>query len=406
MIDILVVSHACLTAINRAPYRRLARMGWNIEIVTADRIATGDITRDADPAAPDDPPIHFLPMRGRNLRFWRFAGLRQVLNRRRPRILMLDYDPGTRIALEAGWWARRHGAHVACLSYDNIVRSVPEELRHSPAAAARAGVVRVMSAAARAVVDHIFVLSSDGAKVMQRFGFAGRVSTIPLGFDPAIFRVDEAARTRVRHALGLRDVTFAYFGRLIPEKGAHELLRALHAIRDRPWQLLMDRFRDYTHPYTREIERLVQELGLGDRIVYFDASHEEIADYMNAADVVVMPSTSTHRFKEQYGRVATEAMACGRLIIVSSSGALPEIVGDAGLVVPEAELPRLHEHLALVLNDPSIVERLGRRGAERAHRHFSLPVQVRMMDQVFRQWYQPAPALRDSAPTLPASATA
>jgi glycosyltransferase involved in cell wall biosynthesis len=398
MIDILVVSHACLTAINRAPYRRLSEMGWRVEIVTADGIRTRDITRDPDPAAADDPPMHFLPLRGGNMRFWRFLGLRRVLDRRRPRIVMLDYDPGTRMALEAGYWARRHGARVACLSYDNIVRSVSGELRRSPMSAAQAVIVRAMSAAARAVVDHIFVLSSDSADVMRGFGFTGRVSRIPLGFDPAIFRVNEAARARVRRALDLREVTFAYFGRLIPEKGAHNLLHALHALRDRPWQLLMDRFRDYTHPYTREIGRLVEELNLSDRIVYFDASHEEIADYMNAADVVVMPSVTTARFKEQYGRVAQEAMACGRMVVVSNSGALPELVGDAGVVVPEGDRAALVDALDRALADPPLRAAYGRRGSDRAQAELSLAVQCARMHEQFGRWHSPsgrAPALAE-----------
>jgi glycosyltransferase involved in cell wall biosynthesis len=247
-----------------------------------------------------------------------------------------------------------------------------------------------MSMAARALVDHIFVLSGDSAAVMRGFGFDGRVTRIPLGFDREIFRVDDAARSRVRRALGLNAVTFAYFGRLIPEKGAHALLHALHTLRERPWQLLMDRFRDYRHPYTREVERLVGELGLADRIVYFDASHEEIADYMNAADVVVMPSVTTPRFKEQYGRVAQEAMACGRMVIVSDSGALPELVGDAGLVVPEGNRAALEGALARALDEPGLRVSYGRRAEERAHAELSMDVQCARMHEQFARWASPS----------------
>jgi glycosyltransferase involved in cell wall biosynthesis len=137
---------------------------------------------------------------------------------------------------------------------------------------------------------------------------------------------------------------------------------------------------------------MIGALGLSDRVVYFDAPHDEVADYMNAADVVVMPSVTTERFKEQYGRVAPEAMACGRLVITSDSGALPELVGDTGIVVPESELPRLHATLARVLDDPALVDRYSPRAAERARTQLSLPVQVRMMEDVFRRWHVPARA--------------
>ncbi|HEX2779503.1 MAG TPA: glycosyltransferase family 4 protein [Gemmatimonadaceae bacterium] len=392
MIDVLVVSHACVTAINRIPWRRLAELGWTVEIVTAPELVTREIVRRADPPQPDDPPLHFLPLSGPNLRFWRFVGLRALIARRRPKIVMLDYDPGTLITLETGMALAGSGAHIACLSYDNIVRRVTDELRQSPAAGARTMTVRAMSALAARFVDHVFVLSSDSAEVMHHFGFAGRTSRIPLGFDPALFRPDEATRSRVRAELGLHSPTFAYFGRVVPEKGAHLLLEALARMRDREWQLLLDHFSDYKHPYVRELAEAVDRLGLRDRVVYFDAPHERMGEYMNAADIVVMPSRSTPRWKEQYGRVAQEAMACGKVVVVSTSGALPELVGDAGVVVPEEQLDRLDVALRGLLEDAPLRERLGRLGAARAHEQLSLTVQVRLIHERFLKWSAPSRA--------------
>ena len=100
MIDLLVVSHACATATNRAPYRVLATQGWNVEIATAARLALADITRESDPPAPDDPPMHYLPLHAKTPRFWHFDGLGALIESRRPRVVLLDYDPGTRLGLE------------------------------------------------------------------------------------------------------------------------------------------------------------------------------------------------------------------------------------------------------------------------------------------------------------------
>ena len=394
MIDILVVSHACVTAINRIPWRRIAAMGWNLEIVTATQLTTRELVRPADPPAPDDPPIHLLPLTGPNLRLWRFAGLRELIAKRRPKIIMLDYDPGTMITLEAGIATAGSGTRIACLSYDNIVRDVLTELRESPAAGARALAAQAMSRVASRFVDHVFVLSEDSARVMRHFGFGDRTSRIPLGFDPVLFRPDEEARTRIRAQLGLRSLTFAYFGRVVPEKGAHVMLEALARLRDREWQILLDHFSDYQHPYTRELANAVERLGLQDRIVYFDAPHERMGEYMNAADIVVMPSRSNPRWKEQYGRVAQEAMACGKVVVVSSSGALPELVGNAGIVVPEDQLDSLDVWLKRLLDDVSLRNRLGALAAQRAHAELSLGVQVAKMDALFSEWATPAGAQR------------
>lgn len=397
MIDILVVSHACVTAVNRLPYRRLAAMGWNVEIVTASEIDMHDIGRKADPALPVDPPMHFLRVTGGNMRLWRFVGLGDVIARRRPRIVMLEYDPGTLVTLLTGWYVRGIGSRVACLSYDNIVRSIPAEFRRSPAAGLRATMARIMSSLARAVVDHVFVLSGDSAKVMGKFGFAGKTSRIPLGFDPALFHPDEDARARVRAELKLEDVTFAYFGRVTREKGTHVLIAALAKMRDRKWQLLMDHFGEYRNPYLRELAAQIAQSGIKDRVVSFDAPHDRIGDYMNAADIVVMPSQSTDRWKEQYGRVAAESMACGRTVVVSDSGALPELAGDAAVVVPEAELPELDRYLTRVLEDPELRRELGARASRRALATLSIPVQCDLMHEQFARWATPSnPADREA----------
>lgn len=389
MIDVLVISHACATAINRVPYRRLAALGWSVEIVTAARIELPDLVRDADPPQSDDPPLHLLRMRAGLPRFWTFDGLRKVLLARRPRIVLLDYDPGSRLALEVGWTLP--SAKIVCFSYDNMPRTVVGEIRKRAwAGVARVAVIKALSSIASTVVDHVWVLSNDSALAVEALGYHGRVSRIPLGFDPDLFRPDEAVRARIRSDLGLHHITFAYFGRLVPEKGVDLLIRALHQLRDRSWQMLLDQFGEYPHPYERELQRLIADLDLQDRVVFFDAPHDRVADYMQAADVVVMPSIANDRWKEQYGRVAPEAMACGKLVIATDSGALPELVGDAGIIVPHSSVNAIAEAARRVLDDRSLLTHCANSARERAISQFSLPVQVREMQQLFSRWAKPS----------------
>lgn len=391
MIDVLVVSHACVTAVNRAPYSRLARLGWRVEIVTAERVELPDISRAADPRGPDDPPMHFLPLQTPAPRFWSFIGLRTVLETRKPKVILLDYDPGSRIAIEVGWWTRTRGTHIVCFSYDNMPRTVRSELANgSLGGAARVAAVQLLSLLGRRAVDHVWVLSNESARAVDSLGFRGKVSKIPLGFDPDFFKPDPVARTRVRDQLGLNQVTFAYFGRLVPEKGVHLLIRALHALRDYPWQLLLDKFGDYPHPYERQLAELIAELKLDDRVVFFDAPHSAVAAYMNAADVVVVPSTENARWKEQYGRVAPEAMACGKLVVVSDSGALPELVGDAGIVIPHDDVDAIVTVARRVLTDNTLPAQYAERAQERALRYLSLPVQVQQMHDLISGWATPS----------------
>jgi glycosyltransferase involved in cell wall biosynthesis len=385
MIDILVVSQSCLTAVNRAPYRLLRERGWSIEIVVPKAFESNGFSRTADPQGSDDPPVHELAVRSAHPRLWRFLGLRELLGSRRPRAVILDVDPGSVLALEVGSWSRRHGAKVACISCDNLDRTISTEARRSLRDGAKLMVSRALAAAARLVVDHVFVLSSASRRLMERLGFAG-VTVMPLGFDPGLFRPDSTVRAETRKALGLTEVTFAYFGRLTPEKGVHRLLHALAELKDRRWQLLLDEFREYRHPYAIQVRELIDALGFSDRIVFFDARHEEMGRYMNAADIVVMPSASTETWSEQYGRVAPEAMACGRAVVVSNCGALPEIVGTSAIVVSEGSVADLAQTLDRMYGDEALRRDLGLRAAEHAIKNHSVGVQVDRMEQVLQQW--------------------
>jgi glycosyltransferase involved in cell wall biosynthesis len=71
-----------------------------------------------------------------------------------------------------------------------------------------------------------------------------------------------------------------------------------------------------------------------------------VASFMRALDGFVLPSRSTPRWEEQFGLVLSEAMACGLPVIGSSSGAIPEVVGDAGWVYREADVTSLARLLA------------------------------------------------------------
>ncbi len=396
MIDILVVSQSCLNSVNRAPYRELARRGWSVEIAVPQRLKQDRFDRAADPRGANDPPIHPLALDGNHPRLLRYEGIGELLERLDPQVVLLDADPGTRQAIDVGRWARRKSRHVACITCENMSRSLLGEFRRSPGAAARFMIARALVKLARPLVHHVFVLSSESAAVVRELGFGDRTTLIPLGFDPAIFKPDPAARDRIRSELALGSVTFAYFGRVMPEKGIHILLAALHGLRDRPWKLMLDEFGEYPTPYAAELRGLIKELDLAQRVVFFDASHAEVARYMNAADVVVLPSITTPTFKEQYGRVIPEAMACGRLVVVSDCGALPEVAGPPGVVVKQNDESSLREALLRILDDPEVVARGSLSAVDYATANHSLSVQCSRMEAVFRSWVT-APAAPSAA---------
>jgi len=143
-----------------------------------------------------------------------------------------------------------------------------------------------------------------------------------------------------------------------PLKGLRYLLEAVAEIRrEREIRLVV-----IGKPKTDGvIERLVAELSLGDTVRFTGRiSHEEFARYYAEATMAVIPS-----LYEGFGMPAGEAMACGVPVISTTGGALPEVIGDAGILVPPADKSALREAILALLSDPERRRRLGEAGLAR-----------------------------------------
>ncbi len=114
-------------------------------------------------------------------------------------------------------------------------------------------------------------------------------------------------------------------------------------------------------------EQLLQRLQLNS-CVHFTGNidTQELARCYAGASVVVIPS-----MYEGFGLPAGEAMACGAAVVALRAGALPEVVGDAGVLVPHREPSLLANAIGALLNDPQQRERYGRMGRARIVKHFS-----------------------------------
>jgi hypothetical protein len=98
---------------------------------------------------------------------------------------------------------------------------------------------------------------------------------------------------------------------------------------------------------------LASSLGVGDRLELAAwQSGEDLASNYRAAHVVLFPSRPTETWVEQFGRVIVEAQASGAVVAGYASGAIPEVAGEAGMVVPTGDVERLAEVVARVIADP------------------------------------------------------
>jgi glycosyltransferase involved in cell wall biosynthesis len=99
----------------------------------------------------------------------------------------------------------------------------------------------------------------------------------------------------------------------------------------------------------------------------------------------VGPSLTTPRWKEQFGRMLVEAMACGVPVIGSDSGEIPNVIGDAGLVVPEGDSVALRTAIARLRDDATERQRLAERGRARVLVLFTQEAVARRTHAVYQE---------------------
>ncbi len=125
---------------------------------------------------------------------------------------------------------------------------------------------------------------------------------------------------------------------------------------------------------------LIRTLGIGDRIRFTGAiTHSEFVRQYARAWCAVVPS-----LYEGFGLPAGEAMASGVPVISTTGGALPEVVGDAGLTVPPADHHALAKAIAKVCTDQKLAEHMGHAGFDRVMRHFTWKAAAEKSVNVYR----------------------
>jgi len=337
-------------AINRNIYHLFMQDGWNVEMVVPVSLNFPAGKKKAEIPGEGDPIIHYLNLNGDNPRTYLFEGLKNVLEEQKPRIVLLDNDPVSRLALVVGKWCSQNNTKFFCTSCENLPLDVFSAIKRRGWKNLPAAIVkRILLNKTKKVVDGVFTINSSGKQIFINEGYKN-VEQIPLGFDPDYFYPDTSTRASLRTKLGLTKTVIAYFGRLTKEKGVHILIKALQELKELEWLMMMDDFDEYASDYNKEIIRLINDADIMDRVVFINPSHYEIAGYMNAADIVVVPSITVPHWKEQYGRVAAEAMACGKTVIASDSGALPELLNKHGWLFPEGDVQSLKKLLKDLLS--------------------------------------------------------
>jgi len=153
---------------------------------------------------------------------------------------------------------------------------------------------------------------------------------------------------------------------MLPGKGLPVLADALVKLKNEDWQVLL--IGDGSE--REQFERRLADHDLLDRAQFTGAiSYNLVSRYFDQMDVLVIPTQTTKRVREQFGRVIVEGMASGVPVIGSTCGAIPEVIGDAGLVFKEGDADALASALRQTLSDKGLCERMSRAGLARVQQY-------------------------------------
>ena len=384
--DILVISHSCLRAINRKVYNRLnSENNLSIGIVVPEFwISNGKTYSYEEVIADENETFKIIPLSisSNNPRTYYFKELSTIISKFQPKLVYLDNDPLSILSLMLIVLKYKYKFKLVGFSLENVISNVRFSFREN---GLFGGIIKLCKGLGLRVsikfYDHIFLLNSDSVKLFKYLG-SKFYSKIPLGFDKSIFRFNSQERLDVRKLLDVDGVVFTYIGRLSEIKGVEYLLISLANMQDLEWTLLLDKF-DSRSSYERKIQDLITELGLNSRIRFYSSSHQEIVKYINASDAVILPSITLKNAKEQYGRVIQEVQACKRLMVVSDSGALVEILAGGGVSFKEKNIKELEKILRGVCKDLSKFNEVINYGFENALAYKTIEHQAKLMHNVF-----------------------
>jgi len=311
--------------------------------------------------------LHVLPLRhnGHHHTYtWR--GLGAIIRAERPDVLHIDEEAFNLATFQAIAHGRRIGAKMCFYNWADVARSYPPPFRQFERYAFR-------HAAHALAGNHL------AAQLIRDHGYRGPLTVIPQ------FGVDEERFTPAAEPLPLRPFVVGFFGRLMRSKGVLDLLDALERLPADVHCRLVGQ-----GDLNAEVAGRIAAPPLRGRVTLERLLPSgEVPAAMRSLHAYVLPSRTTPNWKEQFGRVLIEAMACQIPVIGSFSGEIPHVIGDAGLVFPEGDVGGLALAIKHLYHNEAERQRLAAAGRERALSHYTQRQIALRHVAVYRQMWQP-----------------
>jgi glycosyltransferase involved in cell wall biosynthesis len=353
-IRVVRIAHASLTPALRGRERGLAKCfpRLDIEVITPPRWRETDVDVET---VPDE----YFPVRtartflSKHIQLFAYDPfpIIEAFRRHRPHIIDMDHEPYSvpcaEIVTLRNWFAPN--AKIVMQTAQNILKNYPPPFS-------------LMERRALKEVSAAYMCSETVNEVLETKGFDKPIQIAPFGVDRKMFKPKSAVIERNE------PFTIGYIGRLMPEKGLTTFAEALNQIKDQDWRFLVVGDGAERKP----LEEKLASHGLLNRTEFVGAvSYEETPEYFQKLDVLVIPTRTTGKIREQFGRVIVEAMACQIPVIGSTCGAIPEVIADAGLIFEENDSNALATQLSKLIDDEHLRQNLAIAGRKRVENNYT-----------------------------------
>jgi glycosyltransferase involved in cell wall biosynthesis len=356
MLKVLIASHAGVLEVNRSVFLELRSYGIEVSFLVPN-FWRGDLIQNLQfQKGESEREIQFFPLDtilSGNGSLFLYRGLFSV-----PKdfdILLIDEEPWSLAALQLSLWAGKR--KKIFYTKQNLKKTIPWIFRQ---------IQKLVFASSTAALS----VEQEVAEVLRWKGYQKEIFDFPHSYDAQLFRpLDSRAIADSRTTLGLdpKLVTVIYCGRLTEEKGIADLLEVMEKMPETSVQFLIVG----NGPWKEQVAQVADKKKNVKLIAAIP--HLLIGKTMACGDIFILPSRTRKNWKEQFGRVIIEAMACGAMVIGSDSGAIARVIQrcGGGVCYPEGDRQELFRLVTKFAEEPESRRLLQEKGRDYVSSEFT-----------------------------------
>jgi len=378
LMKVLIVSHPCATPINQEIFATIRRLtGWKLTMVIPRswKDEFGNLL-DEEPLESIADVVQKVPVFGRGNIIFHLYRKRwgNFLRREKFDCIYLHQEPYAPATAQI-FFANAFQSSPAAFGFysaQNLEKKYPP-----PFGWMEKRVLRYS--------NFSFPVSESVAEVLLAKGCRAKPTVCPLPVDTDRYRpLDNGTESEGTAAPGRKRIVIGFVGRLVAAKGLRTLAEALSQLREADWRMVVVG----TGEFQSEFAELLSRGGVADRVEFVGyVPHQQTPDYLRTMDILVVPSETQPNWKEQFGRVILEALACGGAVVGSDSGEIPKLLSrcGGGLVFPEGNGKELSSRLQQLLGDETLRKQFAATGRQWVVENAGLePVATKMAETMER----------------------